>query len=99
MNNLIKTAILSAAIALTAQASANGNRIECIDIADYAESVMKIRQSNGDLTVIYEKVKNSKIAKDILLDAFDSDVYQTEEYKNEEITQFKNKYFKWCISI
>ena len=69
----------------------------CQSYSTYAETVMESRQLGVDMASAYEMVKDEKILSTILMSAYDSPRYSTQDFKDNAISDFKNKWFLYCI--
>lgn len=90
--------LILAALFLPALALAEKPTFEvCQSYSTYAETVMESRQLGVDMASAYEMVKDEKILSTILMSAYDSPRYSTQDFKDNAISDFKNKWFLACI--
>lgn len=95
----MKKLILAASIMAASFATqASTEKLEmCKAISGLAEQVMSSRQAGVDMSEMYELSKNSKLGQSIIMMAFEKPMYGTEKYKQREVSNFKNLWFKECM--
>lgn len=86
-----------------ALALASPNIERCADIADTAEVYMEFRQIHEmDVKSLYESVPKDSPYRDmqlaILTDLMDIPLYGSDVYKRRAIIDFKDRWFKKCMT-
>jgi hypothetical protein len=76
----------------------------CSGFAELAEQAMSCRQENIDLQLVLGVIKKvnageaeAKLAKIIILEAYDSPRFHLEENRQDAIMEYKNKIFLQCM--
>lgn len=70
----------------------------CKDYYNFAETVMKSRQSNTSIIKLVEIVGDNKALNTIILEAYKVPLYQTDSYKVQAQKDFANKIYLTCTS-
>ena len=90
--------LILAALFLPTLAIAEDTDFEiCQSYSTYAEKVMESRQLGVDMAALYELVKDDKVMPTIVMSAYDTSRFTTQDYKTKAISDFKNKWFLACI--
>lgn len=92
-------------LVLTSHASAEPTTQEtCKSIADLAGTIMKARQNGRDMSELmelvgkyFEDAEERKPYDRMVVLAYDSPRYSTEEYKNKAVSDFKNSVYLGCF--
>jgi len=71
---------------------------DCKTVSDLASQIMENRQYGVDMAKMYEIAKED-LSRQMILQAFEVPMYQTEKNKQIEISKFKNSWFKSCVKI
>ncbi|MGX5708104.1 hypothetical protein [Brucella lupini] len=72
----------------------------CKEWGNFAEHVMTLRQADKPLNEIMDRVTktgNNSILKSIVIEAYDSPAFRTEENQEKSIAQFRNKVELSCF--
>ena len=94
--------IIAAAILVSLAPAANASPV-CNALSELAESVMQARQAGVDMSDMYqsasegESEKINNIHRQLVRMAFSIPAYNTPEFKDREIRDFKNKAFATCV--
>ena len=95
---MIMKKLILAALFLPTLAIAEDTDFEiCQSYSIYAETIMDGRQNGTDMAVLYELVKDDKVMSTIVMSAYDTSRFTTQDYKTKAISDFKNKWFLACI--
>ena len=106
MNIVLTVGILSLAFYATGSASQEDNVSKsewCSTVANLAGSMMSSRQNGVALDDILKAIGANKsesirkISRFMVIDAFEKPLYLTEDAKQREIKEFKNRWQLTCI--
>jgi len=94
----MKKLTIAVAIALTISANVQANSLEtCKTIEGFAEEIMKARQVGVPASEAYEAVQESSILKPMVRAAYKLSAYNTEEYQEQAVSEFKDDWFIICM--
>lgn len=95
MNKLLIT--VSLAMSLSVSASNERNEL-CKDIGGLAKSIMQARQSGAPAHDLIEILgDDNESLRAIVIDAYSTPMFSTDEFKNREVTKFMNKWYLGCL--
>ena len=89
----MKKLILIAALTLSTAVQAN----TCEEIENFARTIMDNRQSGVSLVSMIKVVKDHKLGKKMVIDAYESPIFNGKAYKDKTINEFANKWYMTCI--
>jgi len=93
----MKKLIIAAVLALTISANVQADVFEfCKQTEMYAEEIMKVRQSGVSASKAYSAAQNSKMLLSIVKAAYAKPAYDTPEYQEKAVSEFKDHYFTIC---
>lgn len=95
MKKLILIMALSLSFATNADDKPDKLKL-CKSLSNLAEKIMTNRQSGVDMVDMYEIASNS-IAETMVTMAFDRPRFSSEQYRQGEVSRFKNLWFRECI--
>ena len=90
--------ILILALLATFSLSAKPTLEDCKVVSNLASQIMENRQYGVDMAKMYEIAKED-LSRQMILQAFEVPMYQTEKNKQIEISKFKNSWFKSCVKM
>ena len=90
--------LLLAALFAALPVSAKPTLEDCKVVSNLASQIMENRQYGVDMAKMYEIAKED-LSRQMILQAFEVPMYQTEKHKQMEISKFKNSWFKSCVKI
>lgn len=90
--------ILILTLLVTFSLSAKPTVEDCKVVSKLASQIMENRQYGVDMAKMYEIAKED-LSRQMILQAFEVPMYQTEKHKQMEISKFKNSWFKSCVKI
>lgn len=98
----MKKLILTLAIALMSTTSFAGDLEKCENVSELARKIMEARQLNMPMSKLLRVFKNedgsiNQGIKFMIIDAYDTPRFSTEEYRRGVIRDFSNEWFKGCI--
>lgn len=95
MKKLVLALALSALLTLTAQAEEKPKHV-CESIGDLAEVIMQKRQGGADLTEILGLAGDNAAIRGMVLSAYEEANYNSQQYKNKAIRDFKERFVLAC---
>ena len=91
----MKKLILIAALTLSTAVKADTDT--CEEIENFARTIMSNRQSDVSLVSMIKVVKDNKLGKKMVIDAYESPMFNGKAYKDKTINEFANKWYMTCI--
>ena len=71
---------------------------ECKEVSKVARVVMEKRQQNVSIVKLLEAVGDDSISQNIIILAYESPLYSTEEMKSKTASDFANRVFLICFN-
>jgi len=96
MTKLITAAILIFIVNFAVLADKQTPMEICAIIAGQSYNIMTFRQANGDLVELMSLSDNEAFAI-VVKKAYARPLYQVQKNKQQEIQEFKNEMFIWCM--
>lgn len=94
----MKKLLLTAAAGIIMAGSAYAGDIgKCVSVGEFAGKVMQIRQNGVKMSEIVNRLGHDNPLLSIVIDAYDTPRFRTEDYKEAAITKFENKYYMECV--
>jgi len=94
----MKKLTIAVVLALTISANVQARTIEtCKTIEGFAEEIMKARQAGVSASEAYEAVQDSPILTPMVRAAYKLSAYNTEEYQEQAVSEFKDDWFIICM--
>jgi hypothetical protein len=88
--------LIAALLPLTATAGTLSVEV-CKSFSGLAETVMKNRQHGVDIIKAYDLAGDNKAYQMLVTDAYSKPKFSTATFRDSAISEFKNKYFLYCI--
>ena len=93
---MIKKILLTAAL-LAVTGTAQANTELCTAVSKNAELIMQLRQSNAPISGVLEAVKEVELLVELVIKAYETPRYNSEEYKADAVTDFSNLVMVTCL--
>lgn len=94
---------LLTALALTLTFTANASEEKksevdvCNQISELAERYMTLRQDGVSMSKLYKTAKGNKLVEKMIVDAYEVPKFSTDEYREIQVSKFKNRWFLNCV--
>lgn len=86
--------IMAISLSFTAHADEQSDKLKlCKSLSSLAETIMTNRQDGVDMVDMYEIASNS-MAQTMVTMAFDRPKFSSEQYRQGEVSRFKNLWFR-----
>ena len=93
----MKKLLLTVATLLAVTSTAQADTEECTFISESAELIMQLRQSNAPISGVLEAVKEVELLVELVIKAYETPRYNSEEYKADAVTDFSNLAMVTCL--
>lgn len=90
------TAIALLSTSFIAQAE-ESKGMSCKEISEFAGSIMQARQQGTPMSDLYDIANGSKVIESLIILAYEVPKFNTAEYKQREVSKFKNELFLACV--
>ncbi len=88
--------IATLSFTVTAEDNQNDKLNLCKSLSSLAGTIMTNRQDGVDMVDMYE-LATSSMAKTMVTMAFDRPKFSSEQYRQGEVSRFKNLWFRECV--
>lgn len=84
-------------LALLLSLSTNAAEIDCEQLSSIASTIMESRQAGVKLSKIIKLADSNSLIKEMAVSAYRKPAYNSEEYKQQEISEFANYWYIACL--
>lgn len=71
----------------------------CTSVAEMAGIIMSRRQEGASMSKVMDAATNSgsSVAEEMVIEAYDSPAYSTDDYRESAVTEFTNTWYSKCL--
>lgn len=94
---MTKILLVSFLTIMAISAHADDYREMCNSLSEAAKSTMERRQEGVSMRKVMEIAKGNKLLESVVISAYDSPRYSTEEMQARSVEDFRDKWYLECI--
>lgn len=97
MKKLLTALALTLTFTTNASEENKGEVDVCNQISELAERYMTLRQDGVSMSKLYKTAKGNKLVEKMVVDAYEVPKFSTDEYREIQVSKFKNRWFLNCV--